>query len=337
MDNSDSLDGIHLRFPSSALLQAEVKEPFKPKDEDAPFTTPKDEVVFTTPEMFVDLDNQSRVVDEALRIRTGHLGINGESIPDRFYPEVVTCWDAFLRGRCQSLDGRCYGLYSEALGDWVYKSYDDVYQSVMKVGSALVTLGLVQSSTTPVGIYAKNCLEWNVLEYTCYANSMMVTPLYDTFGKEAVVNIINETEMSFVFVDDEAKLTTLLMRRREMPNLKMVATKFQLSEEIMKSAAEDKNPLRLMHFPELEALGAKNLKPIKPPKKDDIAVLMYTSGTTGMPKGAMLSHDNIIFTIHMWYFQIHKGPHGELKIGPDHCILTCLPKAHLMALCTGKC
>ena len=317
MDDSDASDGIRLRFPLATSLE------------------PEKEVPFTRPEMFVDLDNQSRIVDEALGIRTGHLGVNGEIIPDRFYPEVVTCWDAFLRGRRESLDGRCYGLYSETVGDWVYESYEDVYQRVLRVGSALVTLGLAQSSTTPVGIYSKNCLEWNVLEYTCYANSMMVTPLYDTFGKDAVISIINETEMSFVFVDDEAKLTTLLTRRSEIPDLEIIATKFRPSPEMVLKAAEDESPLRLIHLPELEALGAANPKPLKPPTKDDTAVLMYTSGTTGMPKGAMLSHDNIIFTSHMWYFQIHKGPHGELKIGPDHCLLTCLPKAHLLALCTG--
>jgi long-subunit acyl-CoA synthetase (AMP-forming) len=73
-----------------------------------------------------------------------------------------------------------------------------------------------QDTTSAVGIYAKNCLEWNILEYTCYANSMMATPLYDTFGLEAVVNIINETEMAFLFCDDDAKLETLLAHKQEV-------------------------------------------------------------------------------------------------------------------------
>ena len=322
MADLSSTEGVRLRFSSSSLAED---------------TSPKSKAPLSPPEMFVDVENQSRIVDEVLRIRTGHLSVDGQPIPDRFYPEVLTCWDAFLRGRRQSVDGRCYGVYSAEADDWVYESFDDIHRRVLNVGSALVTLGLSQSGDTSLGIYAKNCLEWNLLEYTCYANSMMVTPLYDTFGKGAVINIINETEMAFVFIDDEAKLTTLLERRAELPHLKFVATKFFASAEVVAAAAspsDGSNPLCIINFADLESLGAANPRPVKPPQKDDVAVLMYTSGTTGMPKGAMLTHDNIMFTSQMWYFQINKGPHGHLAIGPDHCILTCLPKAHLLALCT---
>jgi len=288
-----------------------------------------DTLDFEPTEMFVDMKNQSRVVDAIQRIRTGHKAVDGREIPGRFYPEVQTCWDAFLRGRAVSKDGRCYGVYSAAVDDWIYHTYDQVHERVMHLGSALLTLGLHQNDSTSVGICAKNCLEWNLLEYTCYANSMKVTPLYATFGEDAIVNIIDETGMEFVFVDDKVKLDLIRRRRVEMPRLKFVVTKFE------DHGSDDHEGLKIMTFSRLEALGMANPHKMKPATKDDVAVLMYTSGTTGMPKGALLTHDNIIFTIHMWYYQIHKGPHGSYNLA-DLCtsLLTCLPKAHLLALCT---
>jgi long-chain acyl-CoA synthetase len=126
---------------------------------------------------------------------------------------------------------------------------------------------------------------------------------------------------------------------QRLPQLKFIVTKFDATPE-QRIAVLKYESLQIYNFKELEAIGAASPHNMKPPNKDDVAVLMYTSGTTGMPKGALLTHDNIIFTGHMWLYQIHKGPHvagsghGSVLVNHDDCLLTVLPKAHLMALCT---
>lgn len=80
--------------------------------------------------------------------------------------------------------------------------------------------------------------------------------------------------------------------------------------------------LTLFTFKEFEALGKENPAPARPPKPDDLAILMYTSGTTSRPKGVMITHANLMATV--------GGIIYEIEITKDDRLLSYLPLAHIL-------
>ncbi|KAF3853892.1 hypothetical protein F7725_014580 [Dissostichus mawsoni] len=144
------------------------------------------------------------------------------------------------------------------------------------LGSGLLHKGLKPNSDTFIGIFAQNRPEWIIGEQACYTYSMVAVPLYDTLGPEALVFIIDRAEISTVLCDNEKKAETLLQSREEgqTPVLKTIVI--------------------MDPFPSELALGKSNHQEPIPPKPEDLSIVCFTSGTTGNPKGAMLTHENVV-------------------------------------------
>lgn len=84
-----------------------------------------------------------------------------------------------------------------------------------------------------------------------------------------------------------------------------------------------------LRFPfQVESIGEKNLRHPIPPHKDQLAVICYTSGTTGNPKGVMLSHRNILANLSAVMFQM-----GEWAPNGQDTMLSFLPLAHMFERC----
>jgi len=181
-------------------------------------------------------------------------------------------------------------------GPYQWMSYKEVGQKVDQFGSYLRSKGLERGDK--VGLYSKNKPEWTMTEHACNAHALITVAIYDTFGPESVEYVINHSELKLVVASPEC-ISKVLKAAPSCPNMKTIV---QIGESLDKAddekiAAEVKAAgLDFITFDEALAEGKANPVDHAPPHRDSLAVIMYTSGTTGNPKGVMHKHQNLVAT-----------------------------------------
>ncbi|KAF4791759.1 Long-chain-fatty-acid--CoA ligase 1 [Turdus rufiventris] len=228
-----------------------------------------------------DLAMQSVEVEGSEHARRSSL-LKSDELLVYYYDDVRTVYDVFQRGLQVSNNGPCLGFRKPNQPyEWI--SYKEVADKAECVGSALLHRGFKPSHVQYIGIFSQNRPEWVIIEQACYAFSMVVVPLYDTLGAEAITYIVNKADLSLVFCDkpDKAKLLLTSVEKGETPILNTIV--------IMDSFGAD-----LVERGKKCGVEVFSMREIEPPKPEDLAVICFTSGTTGNPKGAMITHQNIV-------------------------------------------
>merc|ERR1711959_470987 len=158
-----------------------------------------------------------------------------------------------------------------------------------KIASTLITEGA--DVGTEVGVFGANSPEWFLAMQACNRVNAACVPLYDTLGENAVEYILNHAECKAVFVSG-AKLANLLKSTGKMQTVKLIVYWGEASPEDEAALASLK--IKTKSFTQLLDAGAKAPKPGNKAKSADIATIMYTSGTTGNPKGVILPHSALV-------------------------------------------
>ncbi|MGD8389184.1 MAG: long-chain fatty acid--CoA ligase [Desulfobacteraceae bacterium] len=177
-------------------------------------------------------------------------------------------------------------------GLWHDISWNEYDRRVRWVGSALVSMGLEKGDC--VSIIGDNCPEWVIIDMGVQCVGGVAVGVYATNAWPQVEYVIDHSESSFFFVENEEQLDKWLQFRDRAPNLRKVIV------WDLEGLRNFEDPL-VMTFEELLDMGRrvaeedpglfeKRMAEVNP---DDLAVLIYTSGTTGPPKGAMLTHYNV--------------------------------------------
>lgn len=142
-----------------------------------------------------------------------------------------------------------------------------------------------------VGLWCTNRPEWQIVDLGCMSQSLFTVSIYDTLGAEATEYIIKQAGLTVVCAsaDHVEKLQRLAPR---CPSLKFIVvmddvTSKQNTDSHMSGASERLPVLALKY---IEDAGKHNPRSFQPPSPDSIITINYTSGTTGMPKGVVLSH-----------------------------------------------
>uniref|UniRef100_H2ZDV1 Long-chain-fatty-acid--CoA ligase n=1 Tax=Ciona savignyi TaxID=51511 RepID=H2ZDV1_CIOSA len=207
-----------------------------------------------------------------------------------------TLHEIFLRGVKQSNDGPCLGHRPGPGEPYKWITYNEVLTRSQHFGSGLLHEGAVANPDQFIGIFSQNRVEWKLTEQACNSYSMVVVPLYDTLGPQSIQHIMTQCDLKIVVVDKNAKVKNLLAGVKDGKFAVTLIITMETLDDEAKSLAESAN-VRLMMFKEVEEIGKNNLKDFVPPKPSDLHTICYTSGTTGLPKGVMLTHGNIVANV----------------------------------------
>ncbi|XP_015488470.1 long-chain-fatty-acid--CoA ligase 5 [Parus major] len=238
----------------------------------------------------VDLNKQSIGIEGGAR-RGAVLTDN--NLVSYYFEDAKTLYEVFQRGVNISGNGDCLG-YRKPKQPYQWLTYKQVSDRTKYLGSGLLQKGCQPSSNQFIGIFAQNRPEWIISEYACYTYSMVAVPLYDTLGPEAIVYIVNKADIGVVICDTPAKAEVLLKNceEKKTPCLKIIVLMDLFDKELKDRGA--KVGIEILSLQEVEELGRNNIREPVPPKPEDLSVVCFTSGTTGNPKGAMLTHENVV-------------------------------------------
>uniref|UniRef100_A0A8C2FM52 Long-chain-fatty-acid--CoA ligase n=1 Tax=Cyprinus carpio TaxID=7962 RepID=A0A8C2FM52_CYPCA len=237
-----------------------------------------------------DLQAQSIPVQGDQSCRRSAL-LKDDNLLEFYYEDTKTVYDMFQRGLQIAGNGPCLGFRKPGEPyQWI--SYTEVAERAQVLGSGLLAKGCKPNPQQYVGIFAQNRPEWVITELACYTFSMALVPLYDTLGLEAMVHILKLAEISMVVCDKEDKAESLLKIKEKgvTPALSCLVLFNPFSAALLRIDYID---LLICRGGVVGYLICLCLHWLQPPKPQDLAVVCFTSGTTGKPKGAMITHGNI--------------------------------------------
>lgn len=203
-----------------------------------------------------------------------------------------------LRDKVKKLPNHTLQAVKNKSGVFVRYSYSQVYQQIIEMACTLKKLGIKKG--TNVGLMADNRREWLVTDFALLSLGAIDVPRgCDSMGIEMRF-ILNFAECEYCFFENSKQLEKVLEKIEEVPTLKTAILFDYFEDATVKSAKEKGLQVINYHFLESEGVNIskeewleieKGMDEVQP---EDVATIIFTSGTTGVPKGVQLTHDNYI-------------------------------------------
>ena len=189
----------------------------------------------------------------------------------------------------------------------VYKEFTwkETYDSCLKLASGYRNLGLEPGDK--ICILSKNVAEWFIADFAAMLAGLVCAPIYPTAGEKTIAYVIDHSEAKAIVIGklDSCEPTRAALKGRSIITISMPYESIDCDHSMSELIATNE-PLLNVTIPDL----------------DDVASLAYTSGSTGDPKGAVLTYRNIAYGSLVLV--------NALESTPDDRVLSYLPLAHIM-------
>ena len=220
---------------------------------------------------------------------------------------------AMLRSSVDSFGDRP-ALARKQAGKWHWITYAELWKDVLRLARGLAALGIAPGDR--VGMVSENCPEWVLCDFGILAAAAVNVALFPSLPPVQMEQLLTDSGAWLLIVGNNSLLEKALAVRQTMPDLQIVTMPSV-------SAPAEAGVLSLQQvmergdeYPETE-LEARRAA-LTP---DDLASLVYTSGTSGEQKGVMLSHGNFTANVHQCQQVLH--------FSPDDVLLSVLPLNHV--------
>ncbi|KAL3475789.1 hypothetical protein BJX99DRAFT_228924 [Aspergillus californicus] len=206
---------------------------------------------------------------------------------------------------------------------YTYKSFIEYEKLALELGNGLRKTGL--TSSDKVHLYGATSANWLAMSHGASSQSITIVTAYDTLGEEGLAHSIVQTESSAIFLDPTLipSLTNVLNQAKSIKHV-IYNSDEEVKQEDLDRLKREFDYLNILSFEDLRKLGEENPAEPIPPAPEDLCCIMYTSGSTGPPKGVPLTHANVVAA--MAGIDAIVGPY----ISPSDALLTYLPQSHIL-------
>ncbi|CAG9810747.1 unnamed protein product [Chironomus riparius] len=209
--------------------------------------------------------------------------------------------------------------------EWETTTFSEYQQKVERIAKVFIKLGLERHGC--VAVLAHNSVEWFVSGLAAIHAGGLITGIYLTNSTSSVLHVLDNSKANIIVVDEQTQLDKILQIRDKLPHLKAII------QTIPKDSSKPSNDPQIHHWKDLDSIDTteinteyqSRLSRITP---NESCAIVYTSGTTGNPKGALISHDNIT-----WLVQCAQQAIPVMKRGCE-VVVSYLPLAHVAGQCT---
>ncbi len=207
-------------------------------------------------------------------------------------------------------------LQKKTDGNYRDISWNDYRHSVLGLAGAFIELGINEGDR--VAIFSYNSPEWAITDLAALCVKAVVVPIYYNSTGVQAEYILKDSETKLILVGNREQLRTVLSIKGQLPDLRYIIG----SDDIA-----DSHESVLGFNSTLERYGRKKIsdsleKRLQTVEENDTATIVYTSGTTGEPKGVMLTHRNLIANI--------RSDMSVVRLTPSDVGLSFLPTSHVL-------
>jgi long-chain acyl-CoA synthetase len=198
-------------------------------------------------------------------------------------------------------------------GREVMVSYPKLGTIVSEVARGLIALGV--NTGDRVAILGSTSADWTLADFGALCAGGIVAPIYHTNSPEECEYVLGHSEARLVFCEDPGQVAKVAAIREHCPSLEHVV--------LFEGVAEDTITLAALRELGSDVTQRSVELRVSAAEPDDVATLVYTSGTTGPPKGCMLTHENFLWTTRAYAEQLH--------FDETNTMYQFLPLAHVLA------